>query len=141
MAHLSTPEAVIELTRIDHTKMGKKTDDELNELLTRWLTEITGLVCKRQNRDFITEAGGDPADVDPGLHHIVAQMAGNAVGTARQRAQNNVVKIDDFNVRVVGAELFTAPIRDALKAYPPRARVGMARVRGTIEREADDASA
>ncbi len=122
----SSAKDVIQYTGTQPRDLGLETDEDLEELITKWLIQIKDLIDRDRNRDFHKEDGGVP----PGLDHIARRGCANVVAQASFRRESTIVQVDDYTIQMVDDRVFTTSIRDDLKRYPRKARFGMTVIGG-----------
>lgn len=130
MAFYSTVSDVQQHTGIRISDLGFDTDAELVTWVEGRLTEIKDLIDHDRNRDYTVD-GSIPA----GIHNIALRIMSNMVAMAVLRRETPIVRVDDFNIKMVEDRIFTTAIKDDLKRYPKKPAFRLMRARNQTEIE------
>lgn len=117
----SSAQEVIAYTGLRPDTLRCDSDAALENLLESWLVQIKSLIDADRGRTFDT-------DTPAGIHNIAMRICSNMVALMQHRAQSPIIRVDDFTVRMVSDEIFTASIRRDLMRFPHRSRLSMIRV-------------
>lgn len=126
--YYSSPAEVKSYTGARASALGLDTEQELDELLEGWLVQIKSLIDIDRNRDFLVEAGGNPSAIPPLVHNVAMRAAANMYGFSQLRRETPVIRIDDYNVRVVPDAVLTDDLKKDLRRIRSRPTFRMSRV-------------
>lgn len=122
----SSVATVVQTTGIRKEDMGFATDVLMNQWIEARLIEIKDLIDQNRCRDYHKEvADGLREAVPPGIESIALRMMGNLIGFGIMRRTTPIIRVDDFTVKMVEEHIFTRGIRDDLKNYPRKIRIGV----------------
>lgn len=99
----------------------KLADEEaLDGLLDRWIGQISDLI------DGVTKQPFESGDVPGGVENIALRAMGRMVGVARQHRDSPIMRVDDWNVRMVEDRVLTADDRETLRTsdYAKKRTIG-----------------
>jgi hypothetical protein len=114
----SSIKEIIDYTGIEPEQIGKETAEELEEVLLGWLVQAKDLIDADRNRNFHKEVQqGVLDDVPPGINNIAMRMASNMVAIAIFRRDTGVVRLNEFEVKMVKDSVFTSDIEKDLSRY------------------------
>lgn len=113
--YYSSPAQVRSYTGARASALGLANNTELDELLEGWLVQIKSLIDIDRNRDFLVEASGNPDAVPPLVHNVAMRAAANMYGFSQLRRETPVIRVDDYNVRVVPDAVLTEDLKKDLR--------------------------
>jgi hypothetical protein len=117
----STPDAVIERTGIVPKDLGLADDDALETFLEGLLTQMSDLLNRAMNRDYLALLAAASIDAIPaGLTGIASDVAADALRTMVATRQTPIVRIDDFAVTTLRARVFSDDVKARLRLYGKR---------------------
>lgn len=129
-----TKEDVKKATGIKPDDLGLETENDLNDLIDKWITQATNLINEDRNRDYAKEVtAGKRDEVPPGIENICERLVANIIARAILRRETPIVKNDDFEVSMTSDEVFTGSIKSDLARYPMKPSLGFFRVGGSNE--------
>lgn len=117
MDYYSTPQDVINYTGIEPKDLGLETEQELNNLIEKWLKGIKSLIDADRNRDYEREG-----KVPEGIHLIALRIASHLCSIAILKRDTPIVRLDEFTIQLVEDEIFTTAIQNDLKRFPAKPR-------------------
>lgn len=101
-------------------------EEKLNLVLLNWLAHAKDLIDQDRGRDYTKEVqDGERDQVPPGIEGIALEMVARMVSWAVHHRTAPVVRIDDWTVDEVRAEILTSDIRARLRRYPFKPRLGL----------------
>jgi hypothetical protein len=127
----SSAAAVLTRTGIDPADLGLGTDEELAEFLEALLAEVSDLIDRSMGRSYLTST------IPAGLAGIAADIAASSVREMVATRQSPVVRIDDFAVRTISAQMFSSDITKRLALYGAGSRAASLDI-ATTDLEAAD---
>ena len=120
MSVYSSKEAVLEYSGVQPADLGVS-EEELNTLIESWLNQVKSLIDTDRNRDFNEE------DEVPALvHNVAMRMAANMVGYAQLRRETRLIRVGEWDVRIVPDVVMTDDIKKDLRKIPKKRRFRMA---------------
>jgi len=108
----STVAAVKARTGVQPTDLGIGTDEELTALIEEMLGEASDLMDRKMGRSWLTE---DP--IPKGLAGIAADIVSDSIRQMMVTRQTPVVRIDDFVVRTISAQMLSTDVVRRLRLY------------------------
>ena len=117
-----TPEGVLNIVSIDPQDLGlrdeeeKTAEEKLDELLEKWLQEISSAINTRLVQGEVEE--NDPKYY--GLVNIAERKVSDMVSLAIQKSTSPVIQIDDFAVQILNSSEVLKNIGQELKDYQER---------------------
>lgn len=129
--YYSTSEDVIEATGVEPKNFKNIEDeDELIDLVKGWLVEIKDLIDQDRNRNYHTED-----KIPKGIHSIARRACMNMVFYALQSQRSPVIRIGDWNVRMVEDRIFTKALLFDLHKFPAKPLFRMYRAKITEDED------
>jgi hypothetical protein len=103
-------------TGIKYTDLKLDSEAALTALMERWMTGITDAIDRFINQVYNRETA--PA----GLIRIAEMAAADLCGIAIQRRDTPIVRVDDFNIKMVESQLLTTARKADLQLYAEKRR-------------------
>ncbi len=127
--YYSTPAKVKSYTGVKPGDLKAADDAALDNILEDWLISIKDLIDQDRKRDYHEEvAAGKRVQIPPGIELIAMKIAANMVAQAALRRDTPIVRLDEYTLKMVPDEIFTAAIRRELSRYPALPSFRMMRV-------------
>ena len=129
----SSPEEVIHRTGVVYGDLGAESEDDLFDVLTEWLREAT---------DYINQFTGQiwtSLTVPKAVESVCAGVVSSMVVIAQQRRKSPLVKISDFNIKMVEDDVITDDVTKVLKKYVDSTSFVGVSLGVTVDEEDDDA--
>ena len=108
----SSVAAVRARTGIGPVELGFGTDEELAVFLEDTLREVSDLMDRKMHRSWLAE---DP--IPAGLAGIAADIASESIRQMVVTRQTPIVRIDDFAVRTISAQMLSGDVQRRLRLY------------------------
>lgn len=78
--------------------------------ITEWIQQSSDMINKYCNDTFDT-------NTPPTITNCCIRLTTNMITFAKQRAKNNIIKINDWSIGPVSSNIFTQDIKDDLEYY------------------------
>jgi len=116
-------------TGIEPKDLGLADDDQagLDAIIKKALIEIKDIIDTYCRRDFSGEH-----KVPGGIHKIAKEMASDGISLAMMRRDSPIVRVDDFTIKQVQAEILTRPVKEVLAIYRKKPSIKMVVVKGKM---------
>lgn len=96
--------------RPEHLGLDPGEEQKMKDLLDGWLSEVSDLIERHKNRSF----GDQPP---PGINSIATRALANLINYARHTREAQVVRVDDWTVNALEAQVLTRDLKRELRAY------------------------
>lgn len=117
---------VIAMTGVEPKDLGAADQAALEALLGGWLEDAKSLIDGETKRDFDAEvAAGTILAVPRGVNIVAVRLVANMIAVSLQRRSSPLVQMGQFNVQISSDDVFTQALRDDLKPFKKRSRLGL----------------
>jgi hypothetical protein len=106
-------ENVIDFTGLkpQHLNLEKGDTPALEEIVEEWINQAQDLINVYTNRNYTDE------NVRPAVQNICLRLVRNMVSLAIQSRDSPIIKVNDWTIATVPADIFTDELKDDLKPF------------------------
>jgi hypothetical protein len=106
-------EQVINFTGLKpkHLNLEKTDTPALEEIVTDWINQAEDLINVYTNRNYTDE------NVRPAVQNVCLRLTRNMVSLAIQSRDSPIIKVNDWTIATVPADIFTDKLKDDLKPF------------------------
>lgn len=109
-----TPEEVIEFTGVKPKFFGfEKTEtNKLDSLISKWIIQAEDLIISYTNNKF------EESDIiPPAVSNVCLRLTANMVALAQSRKDTPIIKVNDWNVQMIGSKIFSDDLKQDLEPF------------------------
>jgi hypothetical protein len=107
----SSPEEVVHRTGVKYEDLGADNEDDMLNLITSWLVDATDYINKFTGQVWTS------VTVPQAVESACAGMVSTQVVICQQRRKSPLIKISDFNIKMIEDDVVTDDVIKVLKKY------------------------
>lgn len=93
-----------------HLGLTNESTEEFEKIITDWISQAENLITTYTNNKFSSE-------VPLAVKNVCIRLTANIVALAQARRDTPLIKHDDWNVSIIGSNIFTDDLKNDLQPF------------------------